>query len=450
MTDSPTGLRPRRPRASRGSRILTRSRASATGAVITALVVALAAPLGIAPAGAPSAAASWMTTEHTASAVVAPGKLAVTQSGFSAVAKTYSSSALTATAPITITNTGTIPAPYTLRLGAQAVTPLSQAVDVHVWAVSSSAGCTASTVASGPSATWSTVAALTGTLAPAAKAVYCVRTAVTQAQRFALSGESVAATSVVSAAQGSWTSTTTATASQSVAGTVTPGATTKVSETDSTISLTWAAPSDTSAVTGYQVYRGTTLVGTVPASRRQFTDTGLTVSTYYRYTVRAISSAAPGAASPESPAVLHATAWITSTSWYSIKNVANQLCVSGERGAYYAGEALVGTTCSPRADQLWKFVVDGPYLKVTPLSSSSLFWDSPSDHSAILRTASSVSAQKWEVVAIAPGSGTFLLRNRNNLCLDTAGGLTPRGHPALRVTECTSSTAQQFTLQKGA
>ncbi|MFB2556743.1 RICIN domain-containing protein [Herbiconiux liangxiaofengii] len=446
LTQYSAGLRPRRPRTSRS----VRSRGSATGLTITALVVALALPLGIAPAGPTSAAASWRTPEHTTSAAISPGRLAIAQSGFATVATSYTSSALTVTAPVVITNAGSIPAPYTLRLGAQAATALAQAVEVHVWAVPSSAGCTSSTTASGPSANWTTVGAVTGTLAPAATAVYCIRTAVSQAQRFNQSAGSLVATSVVTAAQGSWTSTASATAAQSVADTVTPGATTKLSETDSSISLTWSAPSDSAAVTGYQIFRGSTLIGTVPASRRQFTDSGLSVSTYYRYTVRAISSAAPGAASPESQAVLHATGWLTSTNWYTVRNVATQLCVSGEAGASSAGEALVQTSCSPRADQLWKFVVDGAYLKATPMSSASLFWDSPSDRSAILRTSSSISAQKWEVVPIAPGSGTFLLRNRNNLCLDTSGGLAASGRPALRVTECTSSTAQQFSLQKGA
>lgn len=439
-------LRPRRPRVFRRSRGGT----SVTGAVVTALVLALAVPLGIVPTGLTPASASWTTTEGTASARVAPGKLTIEESGFAALATSYTSSTLTATAPVSITNTGSIPAPYTLQLGVVTATALSQAFEVHVWSVPTKTACSASSTASGPATDWSTVGALTGTLAPGATSVYCVRATLSQAQRFAQSGTSITAVSVVSAAQGSWRSAKSAAAVLSVADTVTPGVVSKTSETDSSVSLAWTAPSDSVAVTSYQIFRGATLVGTVPATVRQFTDSGLTVSTYHPYTVRAVSAGTPSASSPESPAILHATGWFNTTSGYSIRNVADQLCVAGESGSDSYGEALIATTCSPRADQLWTFVTDGAYVKVSPHSTPGLFWDSPADHSSILRTTSNVSAQKWEVVAIAPGSGTFLLRNRNNLCLDTAGGLTADGHPALRVTDCTSSTAQQFTLQKGA
>ncbi|WP_349309756.1 RICIN domain-containing protein [Microbacterium sp. MM2322] len=398
----------------------------------------LTLPLGV-PA---TASASWTTADHPATTAVSSGTLTITETGFPALATTYTTAALSTTAPLTLTNTGSIPAPYVLRLAADD-TPLSRATDVHVWLVPTRASCTAGATTSGSAATWTTVAALTGTLAPAATAVYCVRTSLTQAQRFALAGGRTAATAVVTATQGAWTSTARSSATQTVADTVTPGATTKVSETDDSITIAWTAPSDSSAITGYRVYRGSALVATVPASQRQFTDTGLNVSTYYAYTVRAVGSTA-GAVSPESPGVLHATGWLTTTSAYSIRNVASQRCVVGASGSTVAGEDLVDTACAVRSDQLWKFVVDGSYLKISPLSSAALFWDSPSTRNAILRTTSNISAQKWEVVPIAPGSGTFLLRNRNDLCMDAAAS------PALRVTECTSSTAQQFTLHKGA
>jgi endoglucanase len=61
--------------------------------------------------------------------------------------------------------------------------------------------------------------------------------------------------------------------------------------TSTSVSLAWdASTDDVSGVTGYQVFRGATQVGT-PTSLT-FTDTGLTASTMYSYTVRAVDGTA--------------------------------------------------------------------------------------------------------------------------------------------------------------
>ena len=57
--------------------------------------------------------------------------------------------------------------------------------------------------------------------------------------------------------------------------------------TENSVALTWTASTDTggSGLAGYDVYRGTTKVGT-PTSA-SYTDSGLTAATAYQYTVRA-------------------------------------------------------------------------------------------------------------------------------------------------------------------
>jgi chitinase len=57
----------------------------------------------------------------------------------------------------------------------------------------------------------------------------------------------------------------------------------------SSVSLSWNASTDNVGVTGYQVLRGSTVVSTV--SGTTFTDTGLTASTSYAYTVKARDAA---------------------------------------------------------------------------------------------------------------------------------------------------------------
>ncbi|BCJ76792.1 hypothetical protein CS0771_63360 [Catellatospora sp. IY07-71] len=60
-------------------------------------------------------------------------------------------------------------------------------------------------------------------------------------------------------------------------------------KSDTTVSLSWTASTDNVAVTGYEVFRGSTLVGSPTGT--SFTDTGLTASTAYSYTVKARDAA---------------------------------------------------------------------------------------------------------------------------------------------------------------
>src|SRR5690606_32040166 len=59
--------------------------------------------------------------------------------------------------------------------------------------------------------------------------------------------------------------------------------------TSSSVSLAWNASTDNVGVTGYEVYRGSTLVTTVTGTSH--TDTGLSPNTSYTYTVRARDAA---------------------------------------------------------------------------------------------------------------------------------------------------------------
>ncbi|MFJ8042062.1 glycoside hydrolase family 6 protein [Kitasatospora sp. NPDC096147] len=59
--------------------------------------------------------------------------------------------------------------------------------------------------------------------------------------------------------------------------------------TSSSVTLGWTASTDNVGVTGYQVFRGGTLVGTTTSP--SYTDSGLTAATAYSYTVRARDAA---------------------------------------------------------------------------------------------------------------------------------------------------------------
>ncbi len=68
-----------------------------------------------------------------------------------------------------------------------------------------------------------------------------------------------------------------------------PGGLRSTATTTTSVSLQWNTSTDDVGVTGYEVYRGTTLVATVTGTGH--TDTGLTPGTEYTYTVRARDTA---------------------------------------------------------------------------------------------------------------------------------------------------------------
>ncbi|HSP79197.1 MAG TPA: carbohydrate binding domain-containing protein, partial [Myxococcaceae bacterium] len=76
-----------------------------------------------------------------------------------------------------------------------------------------------------------------------------------------------------------------------VVDTTAPAAPTGLSatKTDRTVTLSWTAATDDVAVTGYDIFRGGTLVGS--STTTSYTDTGLTANTTYSYTVKARDAA---------------------------------------------------------------------------------------------------------------------------------------------------------------
>ncbi|GAA3141293.1 carbohydrate-binding protein [Nonomuraea salmonea] len=68
-----------------------------------------------------------------------------------------------------------------------------------------------------------------------------------------------------------------------------PGNLRSTGVTNTSVTLAWNASTDNVAVTGYEIYRGGTLVATVTGTSH--TDTGLSANTSYSYTVRARDAA---------------------------------------------------------------------------------------------------------------------------------------------------------------
>jgi len=136
-----------------------------------------------------------------------------------------------------------------------------------------------------------------------------------------------------------------------------PSALTVTATTSTSVALKWTASTDNVGVTGYDIYRGTTLAGT--SATTTFTDTGLTPSTQYSYTVKAHDAAGNVSAAsaavtatttagsgdttpPSTPANVTASG-VTSTSVsLSWSPSTDNVGVAGYR--VYRGGTLAGTT----------------------------------------------------------------------------------------------------------
>ncbi|WP_082926972.1 glycosyl hydrolase family 18 protein [Paenibacillus tuaregi] len=70
-----------------------------------------------------------------------------------------------------------------------------------------------------------------------------------------------------------------------------PANLTSSSHTDTTVILQWSASTDNVGVTGYDIYKGSALTGSVSGSTLTYTATGLTAATAYTFTVKAKDAA---------------------------------------------------------------------------------------------------------------------------------------------------------------
>ena len=158
--------------------------------------------------------------------------------------------------------------------------------------------------------------------------------------------------------------------------------------TTTSVSLSWTAATDNVGVTGYDVYRGATLAGT--STGTTFTDTGLTPSTAYTYTVKAFDAA--GNLSSASSAVTATTQATGSnsgcTATYAVTNQWNT--------GFTATVTITNTgTAATRTWQVgWTWPDSGQQVTNA--------WNATESHSGQSETFTAVSSD----AAIAPGGTT--------------------------------------------
>lgn len=213
-----------------------------------------------------SAAHGYWSDQVQASTSVTAGSIAVSQSGFDQLATTFSSQKDVRAAAITVTNTGTLPATYSLDFTVvSSPQRLVDEVDVRVWP---RAGTTCEATSrqrhdASPSS-WADVPELVGALDPNQSTVYCVETSPTGTRSHPGRSQTVGTLSVTltltsALDNGGWTTTgvpaTIVQATTDWTEPTQPGQPTASDTTRTATTLTWAASTDNVGVVAYDLYR---------------------------------------------------------------------------------------------------------------------------------------------------------------------------------------------------
>jgi chitodextrinase len=141
--------------------------------------------------------------------------------------------------------------------------------------------------------------------------------------------------------------------------------------TASTVSLSWTASTDDTGVTGYQILRGGTAVGT--STTTTFTDTGLASGTQYTYTVRAQDAAGNMSAASNSATGTTRTGGGTGsvTATYHVDNdwgagfVATVTVTNGGTAAIHSWRVTWAWSGNQRITNAWNTVLNQAGTAVT-------------------------------------------------------------------------------------
>ena len=226
--------------------------------------------------------------------------------------------------------------------------------------------------------------------------------------------------------------------------------------TGSQTTLNWTAATDNASVIGYNVYRGGVLIASVTGTT--YTDTLLSPSTSYSYTVKAQDSANNLSAAFSTPVVVTTTATFTPTTYYRVGLSGTTFCLATGATPPAVGSTLILATCNTTTPyQKWAFLqtlnsvtigTAGNYFVAPDVASTPLTWDIQSVANGakadVIKAAGTL--QEWKPVAET--GGTFHFVNVGSTrCLAVSG--TPAVGLQLVQATCSTtvpSTTQSFTI----
>jgi glucosylceramidase len=230
------------------------------------------------------------------------------------------------------------------------------------------------------------------------------------------------------------------------------------STTSTSTTLSWGASTGGSGTVTYDIDRNGTQVATTTGT--SYSNTGLSPSTTYSYTVSATdtagdTSAASSAVSVTTPASGGGSGGISPGTWYQVVNSNSGDCVDDTNGSTSNGTAVQQWACGAgNANQEWQFQpTSNGYYQVVSRSAPSEAWDVTGGTSATgngtpiqLWSTTGATNQQWLPALQSDGSYTFTARNSGSECLDVTNRSTANG-TQLQQWACTAGdTAQAFKL----
>lgn len=230
--------------------------------------------------------------------------------------------------------------------------------------------------------------------------------------------------------------------------------------TTNSTNLNWNASTDNVGVTGYQIFRNGSQVGTTASTN--YTDSGLSGATGYGYTVKATDAAGNVSAASNTANITTTGSGgggggggpIDSLKWYQVVNSNSHKCVDAAGGGTSNGTAVQQWSCaSGNSNQQWQFQpTDSGFYKVVTRNAPALGWDVAGGPGATgngaqiqLWTNGGGTNQQWKAVAHADGSYSFTPRNNTNECFDVTNVSTSDG-ARLQQWACNGGAAQSFTI----
>ncbi|MDI5971015.1 RICIN domain-containing protein [Streptomyces sp. SL13] len=236
-----------------------------------------------------------------------------------------------------------------------------------------------------------------------------------------------------------------------------PAGLTASGTTASSTKLSWTASTDNVGVAGYDVFRNGTQVGTTATTG--YTDSGLSASTAYSYTIKAYDAAGNVSGASNTANVTTSSSGsggggIDTSKWYQVINTNSGKCADAANSGTSDGTALQQWTCaSGNTNQEWQFqATDSGYYKVVSRNAPTEAWNVTGGPSATgdgvpiqLWTYGGGTNEQWKPTATSGGAYTLSPRSNGNECLDVTGVSTADG-TRLQQWTCTGGVSQSFTL----
>ena len=382
----------------------------------------------------PTAVSALWSSRGTAAATVTAGRVQFAASGFETLTVVFGSTEASrvAVAPVTVRNTGTVPAPYTLQLGAETANNVARAVKVSVWLVPVEADCTAAApVPSGVTTVdWPILPAVTGSLAPTESAVYCVRSVISAADVEALPGQSAVPTLRLTSTFASWTHEARARATQSVARQGGGAEVTPMPAPVDPVSMQRSGPASDA-------------VSDADTDPSADTDTEPTNATD---TAAAAADTDTADAGPE--AYTGDSAADSDGPAYAIGAAGMTWCAGTGTGTTDAPDsAVLLTACDGSAGQSWRLSgEEGGYRRILSASDPSRAWTADGTALGTAPVQPTADAQHWALRADADGT-TSIVSRATGACV-TVPPIFADGDAAgtLALAPCDGSAAQDLVL----